>query len=91
MHDLMAAWLSHESLVRLSCFLGMLVAMGLWELLSPRRRLTVAKAPRWTSNLGLVAINAAVTRLVIPVSAVALAETARVRGWGLLNSVTWST
>ena len=91
MDKLIAELLSHESLVRLSCFLGMLVAMGLWELISPRRRLTVAKGPRWTSNLGLVAINAAVTRLVIPVSAVVLAETARVRGWGLLNSVTWST
>ena len=91
MNNAVAEFLSHDSLIRLGCFLGVLAAMSVWELLTPRRKLTVAKTPRWASNLGLVALNAAVTKLVIPISAVAFAETARIRGWGLLNSVAWPT
>jgi hypothetical protein len=86
---LFAEFLSHESLVRVGCFVSVLAAMSVWELVSPRRKLSVSKSPRWASNLGLVALNAAVTRLVVPITAVAFAETARVRGWGLLNSVDW--
>ncbi len=32
-----------ESLVRLGCFGGVLLLMALWELLAPRRRLTVGR------------------------------------------------
>ncbi len=63
--------------------------MALWEFGAPRRRLTVARAPRWFSNLAFVAINTAVARLVPGLSAVAMAALASRRGWGLLNSVDW--
>lgn len=77
--------LSSASLTRLIGFLGVLAVMSVWEVVAPRRRLTVSKGPRWASNLGLVVLNAVVTRIVIPVSAVGLAEFADHRGWGLLN------
>lgn len=63
--------------------------MALWELLAPRRRLTVRKAPRWASNLGLVVLNTIAARLLIPVTAVAAAMLAESRGWGLLHLVHW--
>jgi sterol desaturase/sphingolipid hydroxylase (fatty acid hydroxylase superfamily) len=78
-----------ETVIRLSCFSAVLLAMSLWELAAPRRQLTVRKAPRWGSNLALVAINSIVARLVGGLSAVAMAALAAGRGWGLLNSVDW--
>ena len=78
-----------ETAIRLSCFGAVLLAMSLWELAAPRRRLTVRKAPRWFSNLALVAINSIVARLVAGLSAVAMAALAAERGWGLLNSLDW--
>ncbi len=78
-----------EVLVRLLVFAGVLIAMTVWELLSPRRRLTLTKAPRWTSNLGLVVLNTVAARLLIPITAVAAATFAEARGWGLLHLVDW--
>lgn len=80
-----AELLSTTSLTWLICFLGVLAVMSVWEVVAPRRRLTVSKGPRWASNLGLVVLNAVVTRIVIPVSAVGLAEFMDHRGWGLIN------
>jgi sterol desaturase/sphingolipid hydroxylase (fatty acid hydroxylase superfamily) len=79
--------ISHESTVRLSTFAGVLGLMAVWELLAPRRRLTVAKPGRWLSNLGLVILDTLVVRLLVPLGAVGMALAAREHGWGLLNSV----
>ncbi|QDU40161.1 Fatty acid hydroxylase superfamily protein [Maioricimonas rarisocia] len=78
-----------EIIVRLSAFAGVLLAMTLWELSSPRRKLAAGKGGRWTSNLLLVAINTVAARLIIPVTAVAAALTAESGGWGLLHQVAW--
>lgn len=78
-----------EAAVRLGCFAGVLVAMAVWELLAPRRHLTVRKTPRWASNLGLVVLNTITARLLIPVTAVAAAGLAESRGWGVLHVVDW--
>src|SRR6516162_5944122 len=74
-----------EAGVRIGCFAGVLLVMTIWELLAPRRALTVRKSPRWFSNLGLVAFNGVLVRLVVPLSALGTAELTRDRGWGLLN------
>jgi sterol desaturase/sphingolipid hydroxylase (fatty acid hydroxylase superfamily) len=79
--------LAYESVIRLSCFGGVLLLMALWEALAPRRRLTVARPRRWFSNLGLVALDALVTRLLAPLSVVGVALLAEEHGWGLLNNI----
>jgi sterol desaturase/sphingolipid hydroxylase (fatty acid hydroxylase superfamily) len=61
--------------------------MAIWELLSPRRRLTTSKGLRWFSNLSLVAIDTLAIRLLLPVQAVSMALFAENRGWGILNNV----
>ena len=38
-----------EGLFRLGCFAGVLAVMALWELLAPRRQLTVSRPARWAS------------------------------------------
>ena len=75
----------HESAVRLGFFAGLLAIMTIAELLVPRRKLTVSKPIRWTSNLGLVAINTVVARLIFPLGAVGISLVCQEKGWGLLN------
>jgi sterol desaturase/sphingolipid hydroxylase (fatty acid hydroxylase superfamily) len=78
-----------EISLRLAFFVGVLIIMATWEILSPRRQLTTKKSSRWASNLGLVALNSVVSRLVVPVSAVSIAVFAESRQCGLLHQVAW--
>ena len=77
--------LAHESTIRLGFFLGTFGLVALWELAAPRRALTVSKALRWASNLGLVALNTVLLRLLFPLAAVGVAAFCSANGWGLLN------
>lgn len=79
--------LAHEALVRISVFLGILVAMAGWELAVPRRRSEIPRLLRWTNNLALVVIDTILVRLMFPVVAVGLALLSEERGWGLFNVI----
>ncbi len=78
-----------EISVRLGCFAGVLLVMATWEVWAPRRVLSVSKATRWRSNLGLVLLNNLAARWVMPLTAVAAAMLAASRGWGVLQLVEW--
>ncbi|MEN8169797.1 MAG: sterol desaturase family protein [Pseudomonadota bacterium] len=79
-------WLmANEQPVRMGFFFGMLAVMALWEVIAPRRALTVSKAVRWTNNLGIVFFNSFLLRLIFPAAAVGVAAFAAENGWGLLN------
>jgi sterol desaturase/sphingolipid hydroxylase (fatty acid hydroxylase superfamily) len=77
--------LNHEPQIRLSFFLGVLVIMALWEFAAPRRRRDMPRLLRWSNNLALVFLDTMIVRLVLPVTAVALADAGTRSGWGLLN------
>jgi sterol desaturase/sphingolipid hydroxylase (fatty acid hydroxylase superfamily) len=77
--------LANEPALRLGFFLGVFAAIGLWEVVAPRRALTASKAMRWASNLGLVALNTVLLRLVFPLAAAGVAAFCAANGWGLLN------
>jgi sterol desaturase/sphingolipid hydroxylase (fatty acid hydroxylase superfamily) len=83
--DLEQYVLDHEPGIRLAFFLGVFAVIGLWEVVAPRRALTVSKALRWGSNLGLVVLNTLLLRLVFPLSAAGIAAFGVANGWGLLN------
>jgi sterol desaturase/sphingolipid hydroxylase (fatty acid hydroxylase superfamily) len=76
-----------EPLLRLGCFVGVLVPMALWELARPRRRLELPRRLRWPNNFALVALDTALVRLLFPAAAVDVAMAAEARGWGLLNAI----
>jgi sterol desaturase/sphingolipid hydroxylase (fatty acid hydroxylase superfamily) len=59
--------------------------MALWEILAPRRPLTVRKAYRWANNWGIVAIDTGILRLLFPAGLVGLGLLVESRGWGLLQ------
>jgi sterol desaturase/sphingolipid hydroxylase (fatty acid hydroxylase superfamily) len=74
-----------EAAIRLSCFGGVFSVMAIWELVAPRRPLTVRKSPRWFSNLAMIALNVLLVRLVLPLTAIGTATIVTEREWGLLN------
>jgi len=75
----------NENTIRLGFFVGTLTIMALWEIVAPKRALTVSRALRWTNNLGLVFFNSFIVRLIFPAAAVGVAIFAADHGWGLLN------
>jgi sterol desaturase/sphingolipid hydroxylase (fatty acid hydroxylase superfamily) len=78
--------LANEPLIRITFFLGVLLAMAMWEVAAPRRRREIPRLLRWTNNLGVVAVNTVLVRLTFPVMATGLAPLAADRGWGLFNA-----
>lgn len=77
--------MTNEAFIRMSFFFGMLGVMALWEILAPRRALTVSKTVRWVNNLGLVFFNSFLLRLIFPAAAVGVAAFASAEGWGIFN------
>jgi len=77
--------MDNEIVIRLSFFLGIFAVMAIWEMIAPRRALTVSKVVRWSNNLGLVFLNSFILRLLFPAAAVGVAAFASEQGWGLLN------
>ncbi len=85
MSDINQFIMNNEVVIRLSFFLGIFAVMAIWEVIAPRRALTVSKVVRWTNNLALVFLNSFILRLLFPAAAVGVAAFADEQGWGLLN------
>jgi sterol desaturase/sphingolipid hydroxylase (fatty acid hydroxylase superfamily) len=79
--------LAHEWLIRLAGFAGVIVAMALWETWAPKRRLGVGRPARWPGNLGVLAVDILLVRILFPTAAVGAALVCEARGWGLFNVV----
>ena len=75
----------YEKEIRMGFFFGMLAIIALWEIVAPKRALTVSKTVRWVNNLGLVFFNSFIVRLVFPVAAIGVAVAAQENGWGVLH------
>ncbi|MCK9994495.1 MAG: hypothetical protein Dbin4_03015 [Alphaproteobacteria bacterium] len=80
--------LLYEPAIRLSAFAGIFAAMALWEMLAPRRPQAIGCLRRWPGNLGIVAFNTLLVRLVFPTAAVGVALLAQAQGWGLFHLFT---
>ena len=79
--------MTYEKEIRMGFFFGMIAVIGLWELIAPKRKLTVSKTVRWANNLGLVFFNSFIVRLILPMAAVGVAVMAKENGWGLFNNI----
>ena len=79
--------IAYEPLIRLGAFGSILAMMALWELLAPRRSQVVGRMRRWPGNVGIVALDTVLVRLVFPIVAVGMAALAEARGWGLLQVI----
>ncbi len=79
--------LDNEPTIRLSIFLGVLILVGAWESLRPRRVRSFSRWRRWPNNFGIVVLNTLVVKLLFPVAAVGMAIYAQEHGWGLFNAI----
>ena len=79
------ALLTSEQYIRLGAFCGVFALMAIWELIGPRRTQTIGRGWRWPNNLGVVAVDTLLVRILFPTTAVALALIAAAHGLGLFN------
>jgi sterol desaturase/sphingolipid hydroxylase (fatty acid hydroxylase superfamily) len=79
--------LAFDTLIRVGVFLSVFIAIALWELFAPRRIQTAPRIRRWPSNLGLVAINATLIRVVFPTTAIGMALMIERQGSGLFHGL----
>ena len=78
---------AHESFIRLVVFAGVFALMAAWEILAPRREQRIGRGRRWPSNIGVVALDTLLVRLLFPITAVGVALLAEARGWGLFATL----
>jgi sterol desaturase/sphingolipid hydroxylase (fatty acid hydroxylase superfamily) len=74
-----------EPVVRFSVFLGVYIAMMLWEFFRPRRPLPYPRRQRWVTNLGLTFLNTVLVRITVGGAAYTAALFAAQEGGGLLH------
>jgi sterol desaturase/sphingolipid hydroxylase (fatty acid hydroxylase superfamily) len=77
----------YEWAIRFGAFAVVMLALALWEHLAPRRRLTIGRQARWPNNLGVLAVDVVVVRVLFPTTAIGVALLCEARGWGLFNAV----
>ena len=77
--------LDNQFVVRLSALLVIVLLVAGWEVLKPRRPLSISKFLRWTNNWSISILNTVLLSLVFPVMAVGVAVLASERNWGLFN------
>jgi sterol desaturase/sphingolipid hydroxylase (fatty acid hydroxylase superfamily) len=78
---------AYEPVIRLAVFCLVFAAMAAWEFVAPKRGLSIGRAPRWPSNLGIVIVDTLIVRILFPTAAVGFALVCEARGWGLFNLV----
>jgi sterol desaturase/sphingolipid hydroxylase (fatty acid hydroxylase superfamily) len=81
------AVLEYGAYVRLAAFCGVFALIAVWEFLRPRRSQTIRRGWRWPNNLGVVALDALLVRILFPSTAVAVALVGEAHGLGLFNVV----
>ncbi|MGH8222445.1 MAG: sterol desaturase family protein [Woeseiaceae bacterium] len=74
-----------EGWIRLGAFAAVFAAVALWELAAPRRKALYARRERWPHNLGLLALDVLLARILAPGAVVGVAIAAEERGWGFLG------
>jgi sterol desaturase/sphingolipid hydroxylase (fatty acid hydroxylase superfamily) len=76
-----------EKSIRLISFVGVLLIMGVWEVLFQRKKTVDSKPKRWLNNLGLVTANNLILQLGFIILPVTFAAFAQSRGMGIFNQL----
>lgn len=74
-----------EMIIRLAAFGLFFSVFALWELVAPRRKLSIGRFRRWPGNLGILLVDIVTVRVLIPTAAVGASIYAAGHGWGLIN------
>lgn len=73
--------------IRVGSYAAVFAALALWEWSAPRPKLVAGRTVRWPGNLGILAVDIAVVRLLVPTAAVGFALVAEQEGWGLFRAL----
>ncbi len=90
MSDISPLLIKFEPHIRLGAFVGVLLAMMLWERVVPLRALHQNLVLRWSGNLGIAAISTLTARIAGPIIPAAVAVIAASNGWGLFHLIDMS-
>jgi sterol desaturase/sphingolipid hydroxylase (fatty acid hydroxylase superfamily) len=82
---MLAPILDNQIVVRLGAMLLIVLLVASWEIIRPRRPLSISKSLRWTNNWLLSVLNSVLLSLLFPVMAVGVAALAAEKNWGLFN------
>jgi len=74
-----------EMIIRLAAFALFFSAFALWELVAPRRGLSIGRLRRWPGNLGILLVDILTVRVLVPTAAVGASLYAAGHGFGLIN------
>jgi sterol desaturase/sphingolipid hydroxylase (fatty acid hydroxylase superfamily) len=74
-----------EMVIRLAAFGLFFSLFALWELLAPRRALTVGRGGRWPGNLGILLADILTVRVLVPTAAVGASLYAAGNAIGLIH------
>jgi sterol desaturase/sphingolipid hydroxylase (fatty acid hydroxylase superfamily) len=85
--DRMTGSMTIEMIIRLAAFGLFFSLFALWELLAPRRALTVGRGGRWPGNLGILLVDVLTVRVLVPTAAVGAALYAADHGVGLIHGL----
>lgn len=75
----------NEISIRFVSFFTVLIAMAVWQYVSPRKKPVDSIANRWMNNLGLVTADTLVLRILFPFLPASLSLIAQAKGWGLFH------
>jgi sterol desaturase/sphingolipid hydroxylase (fatty acid hydroxylase superfamily) len=76
-----------EIALRLIGAVAIFAAMAAWEVLAPRRKLTVGRLRRWPGNIGIVVTDALLVRLLVPTAVLGASLYAAGHGIGLFHGL----
>lgn len=76
--------------LRMLFFASIFGFMALFEVVLPRRDLSVGRMSRWPTNWSIVILDALLVRFIFPIGGVGLAALAASQGWGLFNALGWT-
>ena len=77
--------LEHSDQTRLISFFSILVLMAVLEFFLPKRDVPADRKVRWSSNIGIVILDALIARIVLPTTTIAVALYAEKVNFGLFN------
>ena len=78
---------SYESLAYPIAYFGTIAVVGFWEVLAPRRRLSVSFLRRWPNAFGLMMVNTVLFRYAVPLLTIPFAIWIGEQQFGLFNSL----
>ncbi len=74
-----------EAIVRLTAFSGIFIILAFLETIAPRRKLSVSKLWRWSTNLSMTILNIVLIRIIFGAVLVRTAIAVQENGSGFLN------